>query len=431
MALDTIARNLAAVALKNGGGTTDYNMLDNKPKFNTTETGSLSTNSSETIANIIKLHKISKTGSYNDLINKPDVYLKSETMSTSEIQSLVVGMFKYKGSVQTYADLPSTGNNDNDVYIVLTASAEARDGEYFAWTNNAWHSLGVNVIDLSDYYNKSEVDSLVSTKASTSYVDTAVAGVTKSSLGLGNVDNTSDANKPVSNPQQNALNNKQDTLVSATNIKTINSVSILGSGNLGIDKAAVGLGAADNTADIDKPISTATQTALDTKVNKGGLGNFNVKISKSGLNQSISSGSVYNLLSTVVFPTDILSITNITSDKFNLSSGIIKMPTMTDDTRLLTTYWFEVRLYGTLNTLSSSREFSVEVRRSDDSIVSSRSIVKVDNDNLSSKAVGFISFASNNTDPYIANGLKFVINNDSDTTMNITGFDIVINGLNV
>lgn len=54
----------------------------------------------------------------------------------------------------------------------------------------------------------------------------------KSDVGLSNVDNTSDANKPVSTATQTALNAKQDTLVSATNIKTINSNSILGSGNL-------------------------------------------------------------------------------------------------------------------------------------------------------------------------------------------------------
>ena len=56
--------------------------------------------------------------------------------------------------------------------------------------------------------------------------------VTKAQIGLGNVDNTSDANKPVSTLVQSALNLKQDVLVSGTNIKTINGVSILGSGNI-------------------------------------------------------------------------------------------------------------------------------------------------------------------------------------------------------
>lgn len=56
--------------------------------------------------------------------------------------------------------------------------------------------------------------------------------LTKSDVGLGNVDNTSDVNKPVSTAQQTALDAKQATLVSATNIKTINGNSLLGSGDL-------------------------------------------------------------------------------------------------------------------------------------------------------------------------------------------------------
>lgn len=56
--------------------------------------------------------------------------------------------------------------------------------------------------------------------------------IDKTSVGLGNVDNTSDLNKPVSTATQTALNAKQDTLVSATNIKTINGSSVLGSGDL-------------------------------------------------------------------------------------------------------------------------------------------------------------------------------------------------------
>ena len=56
--------------------------------------------------------------------------------------------------------------------------------------------------------------------------------VTKAQVGLSNVDNTSDANKPVSTATQTALNAKQDTLVSGTNIKTINGTSVLGSGDI-------------------------------------------------------------------------------------------------------------------------------------------------------------------------------------------------------
>lgn len=52
-------------------------------------------------------------------------------------------------------------------------------------------------------------------------------------VGLGNVDNTADINKPVSTAQQAALNTKQATLVSGTSIKTVGGISLLGSGDVG------------------------------------------------------------------------------------------------------------------------------------------------------------------------------------------------------
>jgi hypothetical protein len=76
----------------------------------------------------------------------------------------------------------------------------------------------------------------------------------KADVGLGNVDNTSDANKPVSSATQTALNLKAP-IASPTFTGTV----------AGVTKGMVGLGNVDNTADSAKPVSTATQTALDLK----------------------------------------------------------------------------------------------------------------------------------------------------------------------
>jgi hypothetical protein len=81
-----------------------------------------------------------------------------------------------------------------------------------------------------------------------------VSGISKSMVGLGNVDNTSDANKPVSTAQQTAIDLKAN----------INSPTFTGTVS-GINSTMVGLGSVNNTSDQDKPISTATQTALDLK----------------------------------------------------------------------------------------------------------------------------------------------------------------------
>ena len=56
-----------------GGCTTDYNDLTNKPVLNSNYSTSQTPNASEIIKGTISLHKISKTGNYNDLLNKPDL----------------------------------------------------------------------------------------------------------------------------------------------------------------------------------------------------------------------------------------------------------------------------------------------------------------------------------------------------------------------
>jgi hypothetical protein len=81
-------------------------------------------------------------------------------------------------------------------------------------------------------------------------------GTTKTDVGLGNVDNTSDLNKPVSNATQTALNGKSNIIHMHT-------------------KADVGLSNVDNTSDNNKPVSIATQIALNTK--QDSLFNFYTK----------------------------------------------------------------------------------------------------------------------------------------------------------
>jgi hypothetical protein len=107
---------------------------------------------------------------------------------------------------------------------------------------------------------------------------------------VGNTSGTNTGDNATNSQYSGLATSKQDTLVSGTNIKTINSTSLLGSGNVAVEptitattsadyyrgdktfatlnKAAVGLGNVDNTSDANKPVSTATQTALDAKTNK-------------------------------------------------------------------------------------------------------------------------------------------------------------------
>jgi hypothetical protein len=92
------------------------------------------------------------------------------------------------------------------------------------------------------------------------------SGIDAAKIGNGTVSNTEfETLNGVTSAIQTQIDSKQATLVSATNIKTIEGQSILGSGNIDLSKSDVGLSNVDNTSDANKPVSTATQTALNAK----------------------------------------------------------------------------------------------------------------------------------------------------------------------
>ena len=77
--------------------------------------------------------------------------------------------------------------------------------------------------------------------------------VTKTQVGLGSADNTSDAGKPVSTAQATAIGVVQTD---------INDHEALTNNPHTVTKAQVGLGSADDTTDAGKPVSTAQATAI-------------------------------------------------------------------------------------------------------------------------------------------------------------------------
>jgi hypothetical protein len=64
----------------------------------------------------------------------------------------ISSVYKYKGTVSTYGDLPSSGQTVGDVYNVETADAthDIKAGDNVAWDGTAWDVLA-GVVDLSNY----------------------------------------------------------------------------------------------------------------------------------------------------------------------------------------------------------------------------------------------------------------------------------------
>ncbi len=79
-------------------------------------------------------------------------------------KSNITGAMKYAGSVNTYADLPTTNRNPGDVYNVKTADTAhgIKAGENVVWNGTDWDPLGgtVDLSPLADYATKAELNSL-------------------------------------------------------------------------------------------------------------------------------------------------------------------------------------------------------------------------------------------------------------------------------
>ena len=164
--------------------------------------------------------------------------------------------------VDTFSNLPGTGESGK-IYIVQD-------------TNLTYRWSGTDYVEISKSLALGETSSTAypgdKGKATTDKVNAHTSDynnphkVTAEQVGLGNVDNTSDINKPVSTAQQEALDKLKSDLESI-----IGSTGTDLSAHLKdfdnphkVTKDQVGLGNVDNTADKDKPISDATQKALDS-----------------------------------------------------------------------------------------------------------------------------------------------------------------------
>ena len=93
-------------------------------------------------------------------------------------------------------------------------------------------------------------------------------------------------NKPQPEDFVNVINDICDNMENLDNAvpdsRTVNGHAL--TGNVTVSKSDVGLGAVDNTSDADKPVSTATQAALDAKLdsNKRGAANGVASLDANG-----------------------------------------------------------------------------------------------------------------------------------------------------
>ena len=171
----------------------------------------------------------------------------------------------------TAADTKITTHNDdtegvhgiaNTALLATKSYADTAVDTHNTSTTNVHGIADTTLLATKSYADDAEADAITAaaTAAGTA-ISNAVAALTKSSVGLGNVDNTSDTSKPVSTATQTALDAKLASATAATTYAPIASPTFTGTVS-GITKSMVGLGSADDTADTAKPVSTAQATAI-------------------------------------------------------------------------------------------------------------------------------------------------------------------------
>jgi hypothetical protein len=133
-----------------------------------------------------------------------------------------------------------------------------------------------------------------------------VSGIDKTMVGLANVDNTTDANKPISTATQTALDTKLNSSTASSTYAPIASPTFTGTVG-GITKSMVGLGNVDNTSDANKPISTAVSSELDKKTNllytiTPNSGSYTLLSSDLGSLIEMSNGGTLTITDSSSFP---------------------------------------------------------------------------------------------------------------------------------
>lgn len=203
---------------------------------NTTNIEQIATNTSD-IAGINALIPNQATTS-NQLADKGFV---NSSIATNT--AYFIGTFNSVAELEAYS---GTLTNNDYAFVATTDTAGNTLYDRYKWNGSQWlfeYELNNSSFTASQWASinsnaTAEKIAKISTNETT--INNHIANtsnphsVTKTQVGLGNVDNTSDLSKPISTATQTALNGKQATLVSGTNIKTINNSSVLGSGNLSV-----------------------------------------------------------------------------------------------------------------------------------------------------------------------------------------------------
>lgn len=149
----------------------------------TVETFTANSSTNKT-ANIVVPTKTSDLTNDSDFVNSTQVgtalaaytYPSQDLYTQSDIDTMLAQISSLK--IEVVNALPQTGNADTIYLLRVRQQGNDLYQEYF-WVNNAWELIGG--IDLTDYYTKTEVNTLLTAKADVSAIPTKTSDLTNDS----------------------------------------------------------------------------------------------------------------------------------------------------------------------------------------------------------------------------------------------------------
>lgn len=214
----------------------------------------------------------------NTVDNLTNYYKKSETYTQTEVNNLIGAIETVK--LKKVSVLPKVGES-NTIYLVpKTVTKKSNTYEEWIYVDNTWELIGTTDVNLDGYATQEWVNQQSFLKEVPAEYITETELEQKNYATKSELPDTSDmATQSWVNGQgfltsvpegyatdeelTNALASKQDTLVSGSNIKTINNESILGEGNIEIKG---GVNIVDN---LESDSTTSALSAAQGKVLKG------------------------------------------------------------------------------------------------------------------------------------------------------------------
>ncbi len=176
----------------------------------------------------------------------------------------------------TIAEFNSALSDDN--FVTLTGSETLTNKTLSAPVINGPTGLNKTDVGLDEVDNVADLDKPISTATQTALdlkaplASPSFSGTVSlpSNTSIGDVSNSEIATlNGVTSSIQTQLDARLESTLAASTYAPIASPTFTGTVS-GITKSMVGLGNVDNTSDANKPVSTATQTALDAKLSLSG-----------------------------------------------------------------------------------------------------------------------------------------------------------------